>query len=94
MGIKQKRHRENIASYISSLPSNTTERQFVTLSVEGNISAGKSTFLNGITAHCPDLQDLIHVSLHKHGTSSAGKPSSSYEGSLLCCPEYVESCAI
>ena len=33
----------------------------VTLSVEGNISAGKSTFLKGITDHCPDLQELIHV---------------------------------
>lgn len=41
---------------------NHRQRGHVTLSVEGNISAGKSTFLKGITDHCPDLQSLMHVS--------------------------------
>ena len=88
MGIKQKRHRENIASYISSLPSNTTERQFVTLSVEGNISAGKSTFLNGITAHCPDLQDLVHVSSLSASTETCqpASPAAVIKGFLVVRP--------
>lgn len=64
VGIKQRRHRENIAAYINRLvQTDEALGRFVTLSVEGNISAGKSTFLNGITAHCPDLQELVHVSL-------------------------------
>ena len=62
VGIKQKRHRENIAEFIKQLVQDDEAlKRYVTLSVEGNISAGKSTFLNGITAHCPDLQDLVHV---------------------------------
>ena len=52
----------------------TPPSNYVTLSVEGNISAGKSTFLRGITDHCPDLQDLMHVS--PSSTSGASLPAS------------------
>ena len=67
-------HQEMIAKYIQESSEGLSEiggramqqthpSNYVTLSVEGNISAGKSTFLRGITDHCPDLQDLMHVSL-------------------------------
>lgn len=71
MGIKLNMHQEMIAKYIqetseSEIGSRALQHSppsnYVTLSVEGNISAGKSTFLKGITDHCPDLQDLMHVS--------------------------------
>ena len=70
VGIKHNAHQAMIAKFIQeSAEAHETLQQGaeiirpnnVTLSVEGNISAGKSTFLKGITDHCPDLQSLMHV---------------------------------
>lgn len=84
-GIKRRNHCQSIAAHIQEL---TKEEQlppaerYVTLSVEGNISAGKSTFLKGITAHCPDLQDLVHVSFFAL-PPAAFPPASETESSAL-----------
>ena len=59
VGIKHAGFIQRIVEYCEKSSNNS----FCTLSVEGNISAGKSTFLDSISAHCPDLQDLLHVIL-------------------------------
>ena len=62
VGIRSRKHQQMIADYFANTPTSDKSR-FVTLSVEGNISSGKSTFLQGVAANCPGLQDRIHVSL-------------------------------
>jgi len=60
VGIRSRKHQQMIAEYVASVKDG--KKEFVTLSVEGNISSGKSTFLQGVAANCPTLQDRIHVS--------------------------------
>lgn len=59
VGIRSRKHQQMIAEYVASVKDG--KKEFVTLSVEGNISSGKSTFLQGVAANCPTLQDRIHV---------------------------------
>ena len=63
VGIKAANHISLIVAYCQSRHSTDLSGTYATLSVEGNISAGKSTFLDGISQFCPDLRDLLHVSL-------------------------------
>ena len=42
-------------------PSTTGKAKRVTLCVEGNISAGKSTFLRWVSQDNPELADLLEV---------------------------------
>ena len=42
-------------------PSTTGRTKRVTLCVEGNISAGKSTFLKWVSQDNPELADLLEV---------------------------------
>ena len=76
VGIRSNRNKSMIAEFMKNTASAALVEEVrqkmaaekirsrnVTLSVEGNISAGKSTFLKGITDHCPDLQSLMHVGL-------------------------------
>ena len=46
-------------------PSTTGRSKRVTLCVEGNISAGKSTFLKWVSQGNPELRDMLEVCLHK-----------------------------
>lgn len=61
MGIRSRKHQQMIAEFFSTAKDG--KNSYVTLSLEGNISSGKSTFLQGIADHCPSLQNLIHVIL-------------------------------
>lgn len=68
IGIRHKVHCASIASYVAA---NGKER--VTFSVEGNISAGKSTFLNNLLEEPMELRDLVEVGTqHTTLTSSGG----------------------
>ncbi|CAD7702216.1 unnamed protein product [Ostreobium quekettii] len=57
VGIRHRGHCASIASYIA----NASSKERVTFSVEGNISAGKSTFLSNLLDTPMELRDLVEV---------------------------------
>ena len=69
IGIRNKRHCTDIVKHLADLemPSQNQEeaerrkRNKVTLCVEGNISAGKSTFLQKLLKSSVELRDIIEV---------------------------------
>ena len=68
MGIRNGDHRSSILSYLANKDPNGTEHheqanQRVTLCVEGNISAGKSTVLQALLKGSKELQHVIEVLL-------------------------------
>lgn len=77
IGIRNKRHCTDIVKHLAELetpPNNPEEadrrrRNKVTLCVEGNISAGKSSFLQKLLKTSVELRDIIEVSPDKieHG---------------------------
>ena len=69
MGIRRL-HSANIAQHIAQTAQQSAEAdedalqpRRLTLSVEGNISSGKSTFLDMILEARPELKETVHVRL-------------------------------
>ena len=73
VGIIHKNHAESITTYIkesvdeelkedtSSFDAKPTQKKRLTFCVEGNISVGKSTFLQRIGNETLELQDLVEI---------------------------------
>lgn len=63
VGIRNSHHRRTVAEHVSALTwqAEAERAQRVTLAVEGNIGAGKSTFLNIMADQALELQDIIEV---------------------------------
>ncbi|CAA0840877.1 P-loop containing nucleoside triphosphate hydrolases superfamily protein [Striga hermonthica] len=66
VGIVHKNHAESITTYIKEsvdeeLKETPTRKKRITLCVEGNISVGKSTFLQRIANETLELRDLVEI---------------------------------
>ena len=91
IGIRNKRHCAEIVKHIAELPREEEPgeqaaeelriRNKVTLCVEGNISAGKTTFLQRLLATSVELRDIVQV--HAHRFFQIGGPP------LLCTNEHT-----
>lgn len=68
VGIRHKKYCSSIADFLAQLDKTSESsqrplRERLTLCVEGNISAGKSTFLQALVADSFDLQDQVPFSV-------------------------------
>ncbi len=66
-------------------PSTSRKSGRVTLCVEGNISAGKSTFLNWVAQGHPELDGMLEVLINKIGCHTPTCSLNSTAAALLKC---------